>query len=99
VSETEAVPTPAVAPAEDAVAQIAAKLFGKSDNARKDARKQLSEMVGVRAWEQLPAKLKTAARGDARRVLGDGIRNPERLTSAGYSETLALQLLRDIGRA
>lgn len=72
---------------------------GASAGDKKDARKLLSDIAaGSRPWEQLPSALKSAARADARTVLGEKGRDPEILTGAGYSQAIARQILRDIGR-
>lgn len=87
------------AKAADPVPAMIATLFDKDATgaAAKKAREEFSQIAGSgRPWEQLPSRMKSAARADARRLAGKGGSNA--LTSAGYSPQVAAQLLRDIGR-
>ena len=93
------VETAAAMQAADPVPAMIATLFDKQANGAKakDARALFSQIAGSgRPWEQLPSRMKSAARADARRLTEKGGSNA--LTSAGYSPQVAARLLRDIGR-
>ena len=83
----------------DPVPAMIATLFDRNASAAtaKQAREQFSQIAGSgRPWEQLPSRMKSAARADARRLTEKGGSNG--LVSAGYSPQVAARLLREIGR-
>ena len=82
------------------VAELAKALSSDGEGpAKKKARQNFSDIAGARIWEQLPTQLKTAARLDARRLVGIERGLSDKLISAGYSRRAADQLLSDIGRS
>jgi hypothetical protein len=82
------------------VADLAKALASDGEGpAKKKARQNFSEIAGARIWEQLPTQLKTAARLDARRLVGQERGLSDKLIDAGYSRRATDQLLSDIGRS
>ncbi|WP_404862073.1 hypothetical protein [Georhizobium sp. MAB10] len=82
------------------VAELAKALASDGEGpAKKKARQNFSEIAGARIWEQLPTQLKTAARLDARRLVGQQRGLFDKLIDSGYSRRAADQLLSDIGRS
>ncbi len=92
--EQSAVPTPAVAA--DPLQTLCDTLLSTSaGEAKAGARQLISAME--RPWEQLPSRLKSAARSDAHALLSASGGLSE-LRSAGYGARTAEQLMRDLGR-
>lgn len=84
--------------AADPVGDLAKALAAEGDGqAKKKARKEFSEIAAARIWEQLPTTLKTAARRDARAIVGNERGTVAKLTDAGYGQRAANSLLADIG--
>ncbi|AZN72256.1 hypothetical protein D5400_14090 [Georhizobium profundi] len=95
-----ALPAGTTASTSTPVAELAQALASDGEGpAKKKARHNFSEIVGARIWEQLPTQLKTAARLDARRLVGNERGLSDKLIGAGYSRRAADQLLSDIGRS
>jgi hypothetical protein len=80
----------------DPLQQLCDTLLSASDREGKAAARQLVSAM-ERPWEQLPSRLKSAARSDAAILLAasGGVSD---LRSAGYAERTAEQLMRDLGR-
>jgi len=70
-------------------------LSGPGAAGKVEARQMVSAME--RPWEQLPSRLKSAARSDAAALLVSSAGLSE-LLSAGYGLRTAEQLMRDLGR-
>lgn len=79
----------------DPLQSLCDALVSGADAERSAARQLVSAME--RPWEQLPSRLKTAARSDAVEVLASsgGLAS---LVSSGYGARTAEQLMRDLGR-
>ena len=98
-SKTKAAAAPETSAPTMTAEAIQATLYDERADAKDHAaaRKAFDAIATAgRPWEQLPARLKGAARADARRVL-DRSGDIADLTSAGYSTQTAARLMRDIG--
>ena len=87
------------APADPVSGMIKALAEEKESAAKKSARREFSGIAAAAIWEQLPSMLKSAARGDARRLVGQSRGEIDLLVDAGYGRRAARNLLADIGRA
>ena len=100
-TDKAAAPARATEPRTDPDADPQAVLFNARSSAAdlKKARAAFSAIAGAqRPWEQLPSMLKSAARADARRVLG-AAGDAGTLIDAGYSAHAARRLMQDLGRS
>lgn len=91
-------PEPESNPA-DPLAGIVKDLTGSDPKAMKAAREAVSGIAGGgRPWEQLPQRMRTAARFDAQALLAEG-GGRQALLDAGYDGFTAGRLLQDLGQA
>ncbi|KQY20786.1 hypothetical protein [Rhizobium sp. Root483D2] len=79
----------------DPLQSLCDALVSGADEDKSAARQLISAME--RPWEQLPSRLKTAARVDASALLATS-GGLAQLISAGYGARTAEQLMRDLGR-
>lgn len=78
---------------------IATLFDGKADDkAKRDARKLASGIAAGRPWQSHPPRFKSSVRADVLALCGQGRPGMDAIVKAGYSDQLARQVLRDVGR-